>query len=111
MGPIGGGLGFGASPWAGAGGAAAAASSAALTISLELFLEENVNIETLEAEFVVTEGVNTNPDAADAMLQLAIATSLSLVVLRVAKNIVAKERTRSVIKRLPVPMNSTSLVN
>lgn len=79
LGPIGGGLGFGA--WASAGGAsgaggAAAPSSAALTTRLELLLLLGVSIkrELLEPEVVEppTLGVNTNPEAADAMLQEAM---------------------------------------
>lgn len=82
---------MGASPSAaggasGAGGAAAASSAAALTTSLGvvvLFFEENINIETEllegdEAE-VVLGVVKTKPEAADAMLQLAmLLLSLSL---------------------------------
>ncbi|WP_162001387.1 hypothetical protein, partial [Escherichia coli] len=86
LGPIGGGFGFGvAAPSAGGvavegAAAAAAASSAALTISLEepLFFIGNITIVLLEAdEFLETAtlGDNTNPDAADAMLQLAMMTS------------------------------------
>ena len=76
FGPIGGGLGLGASPPSGA-----AASSAALTTSLELlfFFEEKNTMLLLEAElaFPATLGVSKNPEAADAMLQLAM-SSLSL---------------------------------
>ena len=80
FGPIGGGLGLGASlPSGGAvvvAGAGAAASSAALTTSLELlllFFEGKNTMLFLEAElaFPVTLGVSKNPEAADAMLQLA----------------------------------------
>lgn len=82
LGPMGGGLGLGASPSAGGasaaggGGAAAAASSEALTTSLELLvLEGKLNMELLEAEDELppaTEGAITNPEAADAMLHVAM---------------------------------------
>lgn len=84
LGPIGGGLATGAVLSSGGAVVAAggAASSAARTTSLEelvqlvLFLVEErgkdniVFIRVLEVTTVV--GVTTNPDAADAMLQLAI---------------------------------------
>ncbi len=80
LGPIGGGLGLGASPSAGGAAVAggAAPSSAALTTSfdvlLALFFEEKYTMLVLEAEpvWVETLGANANPEAADAMLQLAM---------------------------------------
>lgn len=87
LGPIGGGLGFGASPSAGfvvvvgvaaavAGAAGVASSSAALTTSLGLLFFEgkNTKLLLLEPELVLaaTLGVNKKPEAADAMLQLAM---------------------------------------
>jgi hypothetical protein len=89
LGPIGGGLAFGASPTADApvvaGGAAP--SSAALTTSLELLLllmllfltgKHTMLLLADELALLVTLGVRTNPEAADAMLQLAMLCSLSL---------------------------------
>jgi hypothetical protein len=83
LGPIGGGLGLGvAASAAGAAavaGAPAAGSSDALTTSLEeepilLDLIGNINMVLLEDEDVVvaTLSDNINPQAADAMLLLAI---------------------------------------
>lgn len=78
FGPIGGGLAAAAASGAAAGGAAA--SSAALTTNLPepKFLEElqgGLNIIILVVVLVlvvVTLGVTTNPQAADAILQLAM---------------------------------------
>ncbi|MBT3010087.1 hypothetical protein, partial [Vibrio anguillarum] len=68
-----------------AGGAASAASSAARTTLVVLFLEEKDNIELFGAELEVTLGVATiKPDAAEAMLLLAmvlLCVSLSELVL------------------------------
>lgn len=85
LGPIGGGLGFVAAAPSGSLVAAAggtAPSSDALITNLALFLallllfeEKNNILLRLEAEpvlLVATFGVTTNPEAADAMLQLAI---------------------------------------
>ncbi len=81
LGPTGGGLGLAAWPSGGAvvvvGGAAP--SSADLTTSLELlFLKGKDNMLLLPPEFVllVTLCVSTNPEAADAMLQLAMLCAL-----------------------------------
>jgi hypothetical protein len=85
LGPIGGGLGLGAAASAAGAaavaGAAAAGSSDALTTSLEeepilLDLIGNINMVLLEDEDVVvaTLSDNINPQAADAMLLLAIIT-------------------------------------
>lgn len=89
LGPIGGGLGLGAaSPSAGAAVVAAAggaaASSEARTTSLKLlellFFGGKNSMLLLEPEFtlVATLGVSENPEAADAMLQLAITFSFFL---------------------------------
>lgn len=83
LGPIGGGLAaFGASVAAGAAaGAAAPASSAARTTSLELFCRVGakakftlVLLEVLE----LRQEVITKPEAAEAMLQVAMASFLSI---------------------------------
>ena len=90
FGPIAGGLGLGASFPSGGevvvAGEGAAASSAALTTSLELllllFFEGKNTMLLLEAElaFPVTLGVSKNPEAADAMLQLAMSSLSDLSV-------------------------------
>ena len=89
FGPIGGGLGLGASPPGPAvavAGAGAAASSAAFTTNLELlllmFFEGKNTMLLLEAElaFPATLGVSKNPEAADAMLQLAMSSLSDLSV-------------------------------
>ena len=88
LGPIGGGLGGGAPPSAtgagaggGGGGGGGGPPSEALTTSLEFlwFLGEKMTMDGVEVGLVVElgVGVRTNPEAADAMLQLAITLSAS----------------------------------
>lgn len=85
LGPIGGGLGGGAPPSAAgvAAGGGGGAASEALTTSLEflwLVLWEKRSMDGVEVGLVVElgVGVRTNPEAADAMLQVAIFTLSAL---------------------------------
>ena len=87
LGPIGGGLGFASGALVAAAGGAAPSSAALITnlpllvLALVLLLEEKNNMLVLPEEaavlLVATLGVTTKPEAADAMLQLAISCSLS----------------------------------